>query len=116
MKPTKDDFDFLKLHFRGDNDYSFVKSPSIRHLLFNDIKLDDIDKNDPYYPLLNYDKRKIMYELIELLQLKTIDDDDYDVITENILRILKDDNYIYTDNEKNKTFKHETILDYFVSP
>lgn len=66
MKPTKDDFDFMKLHFNRDNDYSFVKSPSIRHLLFNDILLENIDKNDPFYSLLNYDKRKIMYELIEL--------------------------------------------------
>lgn len=70
MKPTKDDYDFIESHYKEsykeNYDYSFIKSPSIRHLLLNE-PLPDTDTDDPYFILLDYEIRAKIYKLIELL-------------------------------------------------
>jgi hypothetical protein len=112
MKPTKDDYNFLKLYYietvkEYNNkkpikyDYSFIKSLSIRHLLLNE-SLPEKDTNDPYFVLLNYAERTKIYKLIELLE-KT---ENWDLKFKIIDRIneLQPENYIITEWENNKLF------------
>jgi hypothetical protein len=106
MKPTKEDFNILSSYFGNysfiekDYDYSFVKSPSLRHLLFDE-PLPQSDKNDPYYPLLDIEIREIMKNLITLL--KTTDNQ---TLKNNVckkIEQIKVSDYIFTEKEKMET-------------
>jgi hypothetical protein len=114
MKPAKEDFSILNHYYnlhsyyhklRGslnkkEYDYSFVKSPSLRYLLFDE-PMPQSDDNDPYFSLLDIEIRKIMKKLIELL-----DTEDWELkneIIEKISKINKTD-YIFTKKEESKTF------------
>jgi hypothetical protein len=107
MKPTKEDFNILNSYygtysfFRKDYDYSFVKSPSLRHLLFDE-PLPEDDKKDSYFSLLDIKIRKIMEKLIGLLH-DTKDQKLMNNVCERISQIKKTD-YIFTEKEKRETF------------
>jgi hypothetical protein len=109
MKPAKEDFYILNKYYnlhsyykndKKEYDYSFVKSPSLRYLLFDE-PMPQSDDGDPYFPLLDIEIRKIMKKLIELL-----DTEDWELkkeIIEKISRINETD-YIFTKKEKSETF------------
>jgi hypothetical protein len=107
MKPTKEDFDILRSYYniysyiKKDYDYSFVKSPSLRHLLFDE-PLPQSDKDDKYFPLLDIEIRKVMKSLITLLN-KTKDHTLKNDILAKINKI-KNTDYIFTEKEKGETF------------
>jgi hypothetical protein len=105
--PTREDFYILRNHYnifpflKKDYDYSFVKSPSLRHLLFDE-PLPQSDTNDPYYHLLDIEIRNIMKNLITLLN-KTEDLTVKNKILDKINKI-KNTDYIFTEREKRETF------------
>jgi hypothetical protein len=103
MEPTKEDFNILRNNYNNnkeDYDYSFVKSPVLRYLLFDESYNNDTVKNDPYFPLLDIEVREIVKNLIKLL--KTSDYDLKKDIVEKIEQIKKTD-YIFTEKEKKET-------------
>jgi hypothetical protein len=108
MTPTKEDFDILRHYyntysfFKKEYDYSFVKSPSLRHLLFNEPLPQSEKCGDKYFSLLDIEIRKIMNDLIILLN-KTKDFTLRDDILEKIEKI-KNTDYILTEKEKDETF------------
>jgi hypothetical protein len=111
MKPIKDDFSFIELHYeiiyyKEKYDYSFIKSPSIRHLLLNE-PLPDTDKNDPYFILLDYEKRAKIYKLIELLD-KTENINLKNAILDKIDELHTED-YIVTKWEYHKLVIYDLI-------
>jgi hypothetical protein len=115
MKQTKEDFYILsenyKLHsnykfymsnyYKKDYDYSFVESPVLRYLLFDEPYNNDNIKNDPCFPLLDIEIREIMKNLIMLLKTSKDLNLIYE-INEKIEQIKKTD-YIFTDKEKKET-------------
>jgi hypothetical protein len=101
MKATKDDFDILRSYYHKDNDYSFMKSPSLRHLLLDE-PLPQKQGRDKYFVLLDIEIRKIMQDLIALLK-KTKDEDLKDKILAKIKKIKSTD-YIFTKRETDETF------------
>jgi hypothetical protein len=105
MEPTKDDFYILRSYYNSfhkkDYDYSFVKSLSLRHLLFNE-PLPQSCKNDPFYSLLDIKIRNVMKGLIKLLNTtrdQTIKNDILGKIEE-----IKKTDYIFTEKENEETF------------
>jgi hypothetical protein len=107
MKPTREHFYILRGYYNTysfvekDYDYSFVKSPSLRYLLFDE-PLPQSNKNDSYYCLLDIEIRKVMKDLITLLH-KTEDHKLKNDILDKINRIMKTD-YIFTEKENRETF------------
>jgi hypothetical protein len=107
MKPTREHFYILRDYYntysfhKKDYDYSFVKSPSLRYLLFNE-PLPESDKNDPYYSLLDIGIRKIMKDLIALLNRT----EDWDLRNDILAKInkIKNTDYIFMEKEKEETF------------
>jgi hypothetical protein len=108
MEPTKEDFYILKNNYNNnkDYDYSFVKSPSLKYLLFDEplpttnVSLHSTKKDDPYFHLLDIEIREIMNDLIMLL--KTSEDYNFKKnIVEKIKQIKKTD-YIFTDKENSE--------------
>jgi hypothetical protein len=106
MKPTKEDFNILRKYYntssfvKKEYDYSFVKSSSLRYLLFDE-PLPQSDDDDLYFPLLDIEIRKAMKKLIELL-----DTEDWDLRNDILDKInkIKETDYIFTEKEKRKTF------------
>jgi hypothetical protein len=114
MKPEKNNFNILNKYYNlhsyynrlgsSDNkkeyDYSFVKSPSLRYLLFDE-PLPQSDDDDLYFPLLDIEIRKVMKKLIELL-----DTEDWDLRNDILDKInkIKETDYIFTEKEKRETF------------
>jgi hypothetical protein len=101
MKPTKEDFYTLRYYLKKEYDYSFVKSPSLRYLLFGET-FPETGDNDKYFCLLDIEIRKIMQKLIP----KMIDKKKRDVNKEVCARVKKilDTDYILTKKENDKTF------------
>jgi hypothetical protein len=99
MEPTKEYFYTLKNYYKEGSDYSFVKSPSLRHLLFDE-PLPQSGKNDKYFNLLDIEIRMIMTELINLLSTnnQTLKKD----VIEKINKI-KETDYIFTEKESRET-------------
>jgi hypothetical protein len=107
MKPTREHFYILRSCYnthsfhKKDYDYSFVKSPSLRYFLFDE-KLPESDKDDKYFSLLDIEIRKIMKDLIALLN-KTEDQKLKKGIIKKINKI-KETDYIFTKKENDETF------------
>jgi hypothetical protein len=115
MKPTKEDFYTLNHYYRlhsiyksymsnyltKDYDYSFVESPVLRYLLFDESYNNDNIRNDHYFSLLDIEIREIMKNLIMLLKTS----EDYDLINDIVEKIeqIKKTDYIFTEKEKKET-------------
>jgi hypothetical protein len=107
MKPTKEDFDILRSYYNTDSfvkkdyDYSFVKSQSLRYLLFDE-PMPQSGKDDKYFSLLDIEIRKIVEKLITLLN-KT---EDYELRKDILAKInkIKNTDYIFTKKENDETF------------
>jgi hypothetical protein len=115
MKPTREHFYILRRYYNTysfhekDYDYSFVKSPSLRYLLFDE-PLPESDKNDPYFSLLDIEIRKIMKGLITLLNETEERELQIDIL-EKIKKINETD-YIVTEKEKEETFIPLLLYEY----
>jgi hypothetical protein len=100
---TKKDFNILRNNYNNkeDYDYSFVKSPVLRYLLFDESYNNDNVKNDPCFPLLDIEVREIMKNLIKLLKTS----ENYDLMSDIVDKIeqIKKTDYIFTEKEKKET-------------
>jgi hypothetical protein len=113
MKPIKEDFYILSHHYnlhsnykyymsnylKKNYDYSFIKSPVLRYLLFDESYNNDNIKNDPYFSLLDIEIREIVKSLIKLLKTS----EDWDLIHNIVDKIeqIKKTDYIFTKKETN---------------